>query len=100
MSYIFRYLATEDSYHSLSYCCWSTVSTIVPEVAKAIWEGLVHQYMPVPQEEDWHMIAQYLNERWYFPNCLWAIDGKHVIIQAPPNSGSLFYSYKGIYLIV
>lgn len=103
MSYIFRYLATGDSYHSLSYrfrVGWSTVSTIVPEVAKAIWEGLVHQYMPVPQEEDWQTVAHDFNERWNFPNCLGAIDGKHVVIQTPPNSGSLFYNYKGTYSIV
>ncbi|KAJ8349410.1 hypothetical protein SKAU_G00245400 [Synaphobranchus kaupii] len=98
-----RYLATGDSYRSLSYrfrVGWCTVSKIVPEVAKAIWEGLVHEYMPVPKEEDWRAIAKEFGERWNFPNCLGAIDGKHVVIQAPSNSGSLFYNYKGTYSIV
>ncbi|KAA8585589.1 hypothetical protein FQN60_004283, partial [Etheostoma spectabile] len=55
-----RHLATGDSYHSISYCFrlgWSTVSIIVPEVAKATWEELVGVYMPLPKEIDWQDIA-------------------------------------------
>ena len=31
---------------------------------------------------------------WGFPLCLGAIDGKHLIVQCPPNSGGAFYNYK------
>ena len=35
-----------------------------------------------------------------FPNCIGALDGKHIIMHYSPNSHSLFYNYKGFFSIV
>lgn len=51
-------------------------------------------------EEEWKDIARDFGERYQFWNCLGALDGKHVSIQKPPNSGSLYYNYKGYFSIV
>ncbi|XP_042176962.1 protein ALP1-like isoform X1 [Oncorhynchus tshawytscha] len=98
-----RFLSTGDSYSTSGFSFRvgrSPVAGIVPSVAQAIWDCLVGEYMPVPKEEDWRAIAAEFLERWNFPNCLGSIDGKHVVIQAPPCSGSQFYNYKGTYSVV
>lgn len=38
--------------------------------------------------------------KWNFPNCISAIDGKHIVIPNPSWSGSCFFKYKGFYSIV
>lgn len=51
-------------------------------------------------EEEWRRIAKDFDERWQFPNCLGAIDGKHIRIIPPPDSGSYFWNYKNFNSIV
>ena len=56
--------------------------------------------MPQPKKEDWVKIEHCFSTRWSFPNCLGALDRKHVVITAPNKSGSLFFNYKGTFSIV
>lgn len=56
--------------------------------------------MPPPTEETWKNIAARFKEMWHFPNCIGAIDGKHVNIECPINAGSTYYNYKGNHSIV
>ena len=51
-------------------------------------------------EEEWIKIADQFEEKWDFGNCIGAIDGKHVVMQAPPRSGSYFFNYKKTHSIV
>ena len=44
--------------------------------------------------DDWKIIASDCENKWNFPHCLGALDGKHIEITPPAGSGSYFYNYK------
>jgi hypothetical protein len=53
-----------------------------------------------PTEEEWKTIAETFEKRAQFPNCIGAVDGKHIRIKQPPHSGSLYYNYKRFFSVV
>ena len=71
------------------------------ETSEAIIHVLLQDYMPPPETEvQWKNIAQKFGDLWQFPHVVGAIDGKHVVIEAPTKSGTLYHNYKGIFSIV
>ncbi|XP_049952976.1 uncharacterized protein LOC126469779 [Schistocerca serialis cubense] len=46
-------------------------------------------------EEERLQIATGFENRWDFPNCIGAMDGKDIVIQAPKKEGSVYFNYKG-----
>lgn len=96
-------MSTGDTFTTISFSYRigiSTVSKIVEEVCDALWKNLQPLYMPTPDENMWRNIEEGFRSRWDFPHCIGTIDGKHVEIQAPPNSGSNFFNYKKYYSTV
>ncbi|XP_025153600.1 protein ALP1-like [Harpegnathos saltator] len=98
-----KYLAQCDTLRSkhLEYRCGkSTVHKIIPEVCNAIWLALQPIVLPTLNSENWKEISKNFFLKWQFPNCIGALDGRHMEIEAPPCSGSEFYNYKGYFSIV
>jgi len=56
--------------------------------------------MPVPDQQMWLRIAKDYEYFWNFPHCVGSVDGKHVLLQAPANSGSQFINFKKTFSIV
>ena len=57
-------------------------------------------YMKCPQTpEEWEVKAANFNSLWNFPPCIGTIDGKHILLKCPGNSGSLYFNYKGTFSI-
>lgn len=55
----------------------------------------------MPQTEyEWENVAEQFYLKWDFPNCLGALDGRHIKFRPPHSSGSYFFNYKGNHSIV
>lgn len=78
----------------------STVANIIYETCVAIWSTMQESHLGTPTKGDFYRIAHDFERVWQFPHCIGALDGKHIRIKCPPNSGSNFYNYKGYFSIV
>ncbi|XP_044161098.1 putative nuclease HARBI1 [Bufo gargarizans] len=98
-----RFLATGNSFASLHFeflLGISTISGIVCHTCKVIWQRLRDAVMPTPKAEDWLRIAEGFFQSAQFPNCIGALDGKHIRVKKPPHSGSRFFNYKQYFSVV
>ena len=101
-----RYVASGESQQSISfaYQLWkSTVSDIVSKTSKAVYDSLKDIYdslkdtylSPPKNSAEWNRISEQFEEQWNFPHVIGALDDKHVRIECPKLSGSLYHNYKG-----
>ncbi|XP_050337751.1 uncharacterized protein LOC126764053 isoform X3 [Bactrocera neohumeralis] len=100
---IWRFLATGASFASLAFSFRlgkSTVGAIVKETTQVLWDNMFTIHMPQPNEQCFQEIAKQYWKLWNFPNCIGAIDGKHIRINCPGNTGCMYYNYKHFFSIV
>ena len=99
-----RHLAAGDLYPTLSYdfrVSRNTIVKFIPEVCQAIVAEFKEEMVKCPTTpEEWTEVADVFERRWNIPHVLGALDGKHVALRCPPNSGSLYHNYKGFLSIV
>ncbi|XP_063799950.1 putative nuclease HARBI1 isoform X1 [Pseudophryne corroboree] len=99
-----RFLATGRSLADLkrgSLISPQALGLIIPETCKAIMTVLKYRYCKFPTTvQEWKTIAEEFEQRWSLPNCGGVIDGKHVRITPPANTGYHYYNYKGFCSIV
>ena len=63
-----------------SFClAKSTVNNIFRETVTAIWDTMQPTFLPEPNVNRWKENAEAFERLWNFPNCVGAIDGKHVL---------------------
>lgn len=96
--FCFRYLAGGpffEKYSASNYRISPATSTkILRETCKAIYEELVQTEFMEYSKENWLDVSAKFYSKWNMPNCLGAVDGKHVKVKCPPGAGSLYFNYK------
>ncbi|CAK1578598.1 unnamed protein product [Parnassius mnemosyne] len=96
-----RFLATGDSFKSLHYLfkiSSQLISKIVVDVCKALNDVLKDEIKMPVNEQQWLEVENGFKNN--FPHAVGVIDGKHIIIQCPDNSGSEYFNYKKTFSIV
>jgi len=79
---------------SLSYqylISLSSIINIIHETCLSIWEHLFPIVLSKCETDDWKEIANDFENKWNFPHCIGAIDGKHVVIQ-------VIFKLKNLYI--
>lgn len=98
------FLATGETYRSLSFqfrISRADISYIVKDVCAAIVKHMGPHFLKVPScPKEGLAVASKFKQKWHYPNCIGAIDGKHIIMEPPFNAGSYFYNYEHSHSVV
>ncbi|XP_051156182.1 uncharacterized protein LOC127278490 [Leptopilina boulardi] len=93
-----RFLAAGESISSLHIQFRMGNSTVVKYIYKTmevLWTTLQPIVMRMPETpEEWLQISDVFERQWQFPHTWGAMDGKHILMQAQPHSGSINFNYK------
>lgn len=98
-----RYLATGETFRSLAFqyrVHRSTIGRIVDKCFDGIIKNFLEKAIPTPTTASLQQNIDNFFAKWNFPNCVGAIDGKHIRIKCPPRAGSSFFNYKDFHSIV
>ena len=80
----------------------NSASRIIKDTTAALWKVLSERgFIKAPSSEgEWVEIADQFERKWNFGNRIGTIDGKHVLMQAPPRLGLYFFNYKETHSII
>ncbi|CAG4964994.1 unnamed protein product [Colias eurytheme] len=98
-----RFLASGNTFQDMHLNCYrgaSTIAKTVKIVCGVIWKHLLIENIPKITTERLTKIAEKFAKSANFPNCIGALDGKHVRIWSPKHGGSLFYNYKNYHSVL
>lgn len=73
---------------------------IVYDTCDHMWELLKETELPPMTDCAFKKVSSDFKNRWNFPHCIGAIDGKHIKLECPPKSGNAYFNYKKTFSIV
>ncbi|VEN55391.1 unnamed protein product [Callosobruchus maculatus] len=98
-----RYLAEGNDFEDLKFfyaVSPQAIGKIVIETCQAIIHVLQGCIKLPKTPDEWRKEAELFEQVSGFPNCIGAIDAKHVEIKKPAHSGSFYFNYKKTFSIV
>jgi hypothetical protein len=101
--FCYRYVGSGNTIQDLEFKFKrgkSTIACMILRVCEAIWKHLLRDNIPELTTDRFQKIASDFDVRANFPHCVGAIDGKHIRMCNPANSGSLFFNYKSFFSMV
>ena len=70
-----------------------TVPKIIPETCEANYDVLTPTYEnTLTFSDEWLAVSKQFEVKWNLPHVIGAIDGKHIRMRSPDNTGSLYYN--------